>query len=145
MKHIKLFEAFTASQKVNEYLELYGSWDESREGEPTKADEKKWKPVLKAFKVKDMGELVWLSDSLPDSDDFEANHKIVKEFDLKSTRDDQDEWQDPHGRVDFNVIEYKGLLIGDHSDAMRYYGALVRSEDVAAWEEIYKESDTDTY
>lgn len=147
MKYVPTFESFTNSQKLNEYITLDRSWDESREGEPTAADEKKWAPVLKAFKVRNMEDLTWLSDSLPYSDDFDNNSKSVKSFELKSIPepDDEDEWQDPHNDVSFTILEYKGLLIGDHSDKMRYYGALVRTKDVKAWEAIYKEFDTDTY
>ena len=144
-KYVPTFESFIGSQKVNEYVSLWYSWEESREGEPTPADEKKWAPVLKAFKVRSFDDLTWLAEYLPDSDDFENNSKLVKSFKLKSTRDDEDEWQDPHGDVDFGILEYKGLLIGDHSDEMRYQGTLVRTKDIKAWEKIYKEEDSEDY
>ena len=145
MKYVKLFEQFIGSQKVNEYVSLWYSWEESREGEPTPADEKKWAPVLKAFKVRSFDDLTWLAEAIPGSDDFHNNSKVVKSLRLKSIRDDQDEWQDPHGNVDFDILEYKGLLIGDHSDEMRYQGTLVRTKDVKAWEAIYKEEGSESY
>ena len=145
-RHIPTFESFIGGlQKLNEYITLDYSWEEAREGEPTRDDEKKWAPVLKAFKVRKMEDLTWLAEYLPDSDNFDNNSKLVKSFQLKSIRDDQDEWQDPHGNVDFDILEYKGLLIGDHSDEMRYQGALVRTKDVKAWEAIYKEEDSEGY
>ena len=143
-KYVPTFESFMGGlQKLNETLD--SSWDESREGEPTPADEKKWAPVLKAFKVRKMEDLTWLAQAIPDSDDFHNNSKVVKSFKLKSTGDGGYEWQDPHGKVDFDILEYKGLLIGDHSDEMRYQGTLVRTKDVKAWEAIYKEEGSEGY
>ena len=148
MKHLHLFEAFVASQKLNEekynpeyFARLDFSWDESP-GPLSAADLKKWAPVLKALKVKKVWDLIWFADALPDSDNFENDSKFLKSFSLKDTGE-QD--QDPHGGVDLSVVKYKGLLAGDHSDDMDFQGVLIRIEDIDAWGKIYQEEDCEDY
>lgn len=126
----------TTKYDANDFSTLEMSYDESTEGGPNAADLKKWQPILKAFGVKEMSDLVWLADALPDSSNFQDGSKSVKSYSLKSTGDTD---QDPHDDVDFDLIEYKGLLIGDHSDDMRFSNTLVRAKDVQKWGDIYQE------
>ncbi len=142
MKHVKIFEDFVASQELNEYststLEM--SYDEN--GGPKSIDYKKWAPVLKAFGVKGMSELVWISGGANSRipDEVLDSAKSVKDFDLVSAG-----WEDPHGKVELNLLKYKGLLIGLCSGSVRYIGALVLYKDIKKWEKIYKEFGAETY
>mgnify|MGYP006098518307 FL=1 len=142
MKHIKLFEAFVALQKLNEYSTLEMSYDETEDMEPKSIDYEKWAPVLKAFGIKDMSELVWISGGANSGipDEVLDSAKSVKDFDLESVGN-----EDPHNKVALNLLKYKGLLIGSHSDSVRYRGALVLDKDIKKWEKIYKEFGAETY
>ena len=138
-KYVPTFESFIGSQKLNEndYTYLSDSGDGVMDGSPEA--EAKWAPVLKAFGVRSMDDLVWLGEYFPEI--ILEEGKKVKGFTLDNYGD-----EDPHGEVDFNVFKWNGMLIGYHDDEMQYYATLCKEKDASKWIRILKDDeDIDLY
>ena len=139
MKYIPTFESFIGSQKLNEndYTYLSDSGDGVMDG--SSEAEAKWAPVLKAFGVRSMDDLVWLGEYFPEI--ILEEGKKVKGFTLDNYGD-----EDPHGEVDFNVFKWNGMLIGYHDDEMQYTATLCKEKDASKWVRILKDDeDIDLY
>ena len=137
MKYLPTFESFIGSQKLNENTYLSDSGDGVMDGSPEA--EAKWAPVLKAFGVRSMDDLVWLGEYFPEI--VREEGKKVKGFTLDNYGD-----EDPHGEVDFNVFKWNGMLIGEHDDELQYRAALCKEKDVSKWMKILKDDeDIDLY
>ena len=144
MKHVKLFEAFVASQKLNENDTLLDVFDEY--GWSDEYDDK-YSDILDALGVNGMDECVWITDGFPE---FIVNDgKKVKEYEADGLEDlvnyDEEEIEDPHGNVSFTLYKYKGLKIGHWTDEMGYSAGLCSEDDVKKWEKIIKEMGEERY
>ena len=84
--------------------------------------EAKWEPVLKAFGVADLGDLVWLGEYFPEI--VEEEGTSVKSFSLDGFGD-----EDPHGDADISIYKWKGMLLASHDDDYRYSGTICKAKD----------------
>ena len=105
--------------KVSDFLPLSASGDNGLGGPEAEA---KWEPVLKAFGVADLGDLVWLGAYFPEI--VEEEGKGVKSFSLDGFGD-----EDPHGDADISIYKWKGMLLASHGDDYRYSGTLCKAKD----------------
>jgi len=105
--------------KVSDFLPLSESGDNGLGGPEAEA---KWEPVLKAFGVADLGDLVWLGEYFPEI--VEEEGKGVKSFSLDGFGD-----EDPHGDADISIYKWKGMLLASHDDDYRYSGTLCKAKD----------------
>lgn len=137
MKHVKLFEAFVASKKVNEDTD----WD-ACEG----AQKAKWGPVCKMLKC-DYDDLVFfelihneLDEYTEEEYDYAAEKDETLDFNTKKYKLDTIGDGDPHGRCDGAVVAIKGTKLKyawfDAPD-MRYSGTIASINDLQALEDFY--------
>ncbi len=144
MKHVKLFEAFVASQKLNEDTD----WD-ACEG----AQKDKFAPVCKALKC-DYYDLVFfemLHNELGTytAEEYDAafekgqalsqsSSKTIKDFALKKIENAGTD-EDPHGNMDGVIVSIKGtkLKYAYFDSDMDYSGTICSKKDIKALEEFY--------
>jgi len=105
--------------KVSDFMPLSDSGDYGLGGPEAEA---KWAPVLKAFGVRSMDDLVWLGEYFPEI--ILEEGKVVKSFELDGVGD-----EDPHGDVSIDIYKWKGMLLAMHDDDYRYSGTLCKAKD----------------
>lgn len=105
--------------KVSDFLPLSASGDNGLGGDEADA---KWEPVLDAFGVSYLDDLVWLGAYFPEI--VEEEGKGVKSFSLDGFGD-----EDPHGDADISIYKWKGMLLASHDDDYRYSGTLCKAKD----------------
>ncbi len=110
--------------KVSDFLPLSESGDYGLGGDEADA---KWEPVLGAFGVANLDDLVWLGEYFPEI--VEEEGKEVKSFSLDSFGDKDPNRPDPHGDVDISIYKWKGMLLAMHDDDYRYSGTLCKAKD----------------
>lgn len=105
--------------KVSDFLPLSESGFNGLGGDEADA---KWSPVLDAFGVSYLDDLVWLGAYFPEI--VEEEGKGVKSFSLDGFGD-----EDPHGDADISIYKWKGMLLASHHDDYRYSGTLCEAKD----------------
>ena len=115
----KAFKAIARTFKLRDFLPLSESGDNGLGGDEADA---KWEPVLDAFGVSNLDDLVWLGAYFPEI--VEEEGKGVKSFNLDGFGD-----EDPHGDVSISVFKWKGMLLASHDDDYRYSGTLCKAKD----------------
>jgi len=105
--------------KLKDFLPLSDSGDNGLGGDEA---DSKWEPVLDAFGVSYLDDLVWLGEYFPET--VEEEGRSVKSFSLDSFGD-----EDPHGNADVSIYKWKGMLLGWHDDDYRYSATLCRAKD----------------
>ena len=113
------FKAIARTFKLRDFLPLSESGDNGLGGDEADA---KWEPVLDAFGVSNLDDLVWLGAYFPEI--VEEEGKGVKSFNLDGFGD-----EDPHGDVSISVFKWKGMLLASHDDDYRYSGTLCKAKD----------------
>tara|TARA_Y100000385_G_scaffold177277_1_gene183307 strand:+ start:258 stop:770 length:513 start_codon:yes stop_codon:yes gene_type:complete len=137
MKHVKLFEAFLASQKLNEAYE---------DTECDIAQKNKWESVCKLLKC-DYYDLVFfelIHQEMGEYTEEEYDYAIEKDqkidFKIKKFKLDTINDEDPHGRCTGAVVEIPGTKLKyaqfDAPDMM-YSGQIASSKDLQALEDFY--------
>jgi len=106
--------------KVSDFTPLSDSGDDGLGGDEA---DSKWEPVLDAFGVSYLDDLVWLGEYFPEI--VEEEGRLVKSFSLDGFGD-----EDPHGDADVSIYKWKGMLLGWHDDDYRYSATLCRAKDV---------------
>lgn len=134
MKHIKLFEAFAASQKVNEASDC-GT-----------AQAEKWAPICKLLKC-DYYDLVFfelIHDEMGVYTEEEYTYAREKDeaqsFTPKKFKLDAINDEDPHGRCEASVSVIKGTKLKYawfEAPDMSYFGTIASSKDLQALEDFY--------
>lgn len=138
MKYVKLFEAFLASQKLNEAITMMEPFDEYGWNDEY---DNKYAPVVKALKGKDMYDCVFLGEGFPD---FLNEEKSIKSFSMKGLPE-TDDAEDPHGNCEFDLYKFNGMLIGHFTAEGRFSAAVCNEKDANKWAKIFKENDAEDY
>tara|TARA_B110000908_G_scaffold46247_1_gene56335 strand:- start:357 stop:1148 length:792 start_codon:yes stop_codon:yes gene_type:complete len=112
-------KAIAKTFKLRDFMPLSDSGDNGLGGDEADA---KWEPVLDAFGVSNLDDLVWLGAYFPEI--VEEEGKSVDSFSLDSFGD-----EDPHGDVSISVFKWKGMLLASHDDDYRYSGTLCKAKD----------------
>ena len=141
MKHIKLFEQFIGSQKVNEEFVTmtepfheYGWSDEYNN---------KYAPVMKALGAGALDECIFLGEGMPE---FLEDEKILKEFSMDGLEDGTDDIEeDPHGDCKFELYKHNGMLIGMFYADGGFNGTVCHKKDAKKWEKYFKQNDAEDY
>jgi hypothetical protein len=129
-------KAIARTFKLRDFPPLSDSGDSGLSGDEADA---KWEPVLDAFGVSSLDDLVWLGEYFPEIAAKEG--KSVDSFSLDSFGD-----KDPHGDVDFSIYKWKGMLLGRHDDDYRYYATLCKAKDALKLAKLLQnEEDIDIY
>ena len=105
--------------KLRDFTPLSDSGDSGLGGDEADA---KWEPVLDAFGVSNLDDLVWLGEYFPEI--VEEEGKSVDSFSLDSFGD-----EDPHGDADVSIYKWKGMLLAMHDDDYRYSATLCKAKD----------------
>tara|TARA_B100000900_G_C20542692_1_gene701199 strand:- start:382 stop:1356 length:975 start_codon:yes stop_codon:yes gene_type:complete len=151
MKHVKLFEAFVASQKVKGTAAA-DKIKKSKVNEDTDwdacslAQKDKWGPVCKLLKC-DYNDLVFfelihneLDEYTEEEYEYASEKDETLDFNIKKYKLDSINSEDPHGRCEGAVVGIKGTKLKyawfDAPD-MQYSGTIASSKDLQALEDFY--------
>ena len=122
--------------KLRDFTPLSDSGDYGLGGDEANA---KWEPVLDAFGVSNLDDLVWLGEYFPEIAAEEG--KSVKSFSLGSFGA-----KDPHGDADVSIYKWKGMLLGWHDDDYQYSATLCKAKDAVKLAKILQnDEDIDIY
>jgi len=141
MKHVKLFESFIDSQKVNEenitMMEPFYEYGWSDEYD------NKYAPLMNALRASSLDDCVILGEYMPE---FLEDEKVLKSFDMNGLEDGTDDIEsDPHGDCSFQLYKHNGMLIGMFYAEGHFSGTVCHKRDAKKWEKYFKQNDAGDY
>lgn len=140
MKHVKLFESFIDSQKVNENITMMEPFDEY--GWSDEYNDKYY-PVLKALGASSLDQCIFLGEGMPE---FLEGEKSIKAFSMDGLEGGTDDIElDPHGDCEFELYKHNGMLIGMFYAEGHFNGTVCHKKDAKKWEKYFKQNDAGDY